>query len=268
LRIIERDTICRCGACQTATRLTLKFIVHFGEVKEIKVAQFTKPTGIDMIIAHRLLKNSIPSHEYILISESCLRKIADRAVTADLLWHPARERFAAIGEVGFEYAELSALRARIPDPPPREEYVIVKGQDNLEVTIDAPLRQVYQTLINVDERTRWEGVDRIDREPVTERIGMRHNCLIAGMTLENTALASEFGPDAAVYVERTVGKELDVDMVQVFEMKALARGITRLDMNVNWQSQLPAEMKEGLRQKLRAALESLKGYCESKTGGG
>src|SRR6266480_4931465 len=35
LKIIERDTVCQCGACQSATNLTLKFIVHFGHIKEI-----------------------------------------------------------------------------------------------------------------------------------------------------------------------------------------------------------------------------------------
>ena len=71
LMVIERDTVCQCGACQTASKLTLKFIVHFGYIKEIKVAQFVKATGINMIVAHRLLKNDIGAHEYILITEPC-----------------------------------------------------------------------------------------------------------------------------------------------------------------------------------------------------
>ena len=71
LRVIERDTVCQCGACQTASNLTLKFIAHFGYIKEIKVAQFVKATGIDMIVAHRLLKNDVDADEYILITEPC-----------------------------------------------------------------------------------------------------------------------------------------------------------------------------------------------------
>ena len=61
LMVIERDTVCQCGACQTASNLTLKFIAHFGYIKEIKVAQFVKATGIDMIVAHQLLKNDVGS---------------------------------------------------------------------------------------------------------------------------------------------------------------------------------------------------------------
>jgi hypothetical protein len=265
LKIIERDAICQCGACQTATNLSLKFILHFGEVKEIKVAQFTKATGIDMIIAHRLLKNTIPSHEYILISAPCLQKLPDRAAVSELPWQSSRENYAAIGNVEFEYAELSQLKRQVPDPTPREEFVIVKGDDNLEVSINAPLRQVYQSLINVDERMNWEGVESIERDPVTERVGMRHNCQVEGMTLENTALFGEFKNDSATYIERTVNKQMSLDVVQVFDMNALAGNVTRLNMNVNWQqAQLPPEMRSLLLEKMKEGLESFKRYCESK----
>src|SRR5262249_2870899 len=35
LKVIERDTVCQCGACQTASNLTLKFIAHFGYIKSL-----------------------------------------------------------------------------------------------------------------------------------------------------------------------------------------------------------------------------------------
>ena len=47
--------------------------------------------------------------------------------------------------------------------------------------IDAPMKAVYQTLINVDKRPEWlDGVDTIDREMTSERINMRHNCVFHG----------------------------------------------------------------------------------------
>src|ERR1700759_2378121 len=42
VKLIERDAVCQCGACKTATNLSLKFIAHHGVVQEIKVRQFTK----------------------------------------------------------------------------------------------------------------------------------------------------------------------------------------------------------------------------------
>ena len=75
IKVIERDSICQCGACQTASNLTMKFIVHYGTIKEIKVANFSKASGLDMVIAHRLLKNSINSSEYILVTNHYLDRI-------------------------------------------------------------------------------------------------------------------------------------------------------------------------------------------------
>mgnify|MGYP001801106820 CR=1 FL=1 len=60
LKVIERDSVCRCGACQGVSDLSLKFVVHYGRFDEVKIAQLTKLSGPDMIIAHRLLKIMCP----------------------------------------------------------------------------------------------------------------------------------------------------------------------------------------------------------------
>src|SRR5687767_11860656 len=56
---MEQYTICPCNACLGLAYLTLKFIVHHGPLAEMKVGRFIKHSGTDMIVAHRLLKNSI-----------------------------------------------------------------------------------------------------------------------------------------------------------------------------------------------------------------
>ena len=70
LKVIERDRVCQCGACEKASGLTLKFVIHYGQIEEITVSSFRKAVGIDMIVAHRLLKNSLPVHDYILASHA------------------------------------------------------------------------------------------------------------------------------------------------------------------------------------------------------
>src|SRR6476646_4582498 len=105
LRVIERDTVCQCGACQTASNLTLKFIAHFGYIKEIKVAQFVKATGIDMIVAHRLLKNDVDAHEYILITGACCEAVGQTEPDPMLSWSKSSYTYHAIGNVDFEFAK-------------------------------------------------------------------------------------------------------------------------------------------------------------------
>jgi len=60
---------CRCDACQQVLDLRLKAILHKGEVAFKKIRQFDELAGEEVIVAHRLLKNTVPSHEYILMTE-------------------------------------------------------------------------------------------------------------------------------------------------------------------------------------------------------
>src|SRR3954467_2739484 len=116
LMVIERDTVCQCGACQTASNLTLKFIAHFGYIKEIKVAQFVKATGIDMIVAHRLLKNDVGSDEYILMTEPCCGAVGHENAGPALQWAKPSQAYEAIGNVAYEFATLTDFKAQIPRP--------------------------------------------------------------------------------------------------------------------------------------------------------
>ena len=114
LMVIERDTVCQCGACQTASNLTLKFIAHFGYIKEIKVAQFVKATGVDIIVAHRLLKNDVGSDEYILMTEPCRDAVGHEDAVPGLQWVNSCQAYDTIGNVRCEFATLTNYRAQIP----------------------------------------------------------------------------------------------------------------------------------------------------------
>src|SRR6185312_7156007 len=94
--LIERDAVCQCGACTTASNLSLKFIAHHGVVQEIKVRQFTKCSGVDMIVAHRLLKNRVASNEYILATPNCLDFSTLQPSESALAWERSSDDYPAI----------------------------------------------------------------------------------------------------------------------------------------------------------------------------
>jgi hypothetical protein len=68
-RIIERDRVCQCGACSTAANLTLKFLVHFGDIAISDIKGHKKLMGRGVILVHRLLKNNITDNEYVLMTK-------------------------------------------------------------------------------------------------------------------------------------------------------------------------------------------------------
>ena len=63
------NRLCTCDGCTQAGDLKLKFVAHIGEVAFQKVKRFTELAGVDVILVHRLLKNSVPLSEYVLMSE-------------------------------------------------------------------------------------------------------------------------------------------------------------------------------------------------------
>ncbi len=69
LKLLEKNRICPCNACKTAPNLELKIIAHCGVLQFITVQNSRKPFGTSVIEAHRLMKNSVESDNYVLLSK-------------------------------------------------------------------------------------------------------------------------------------------------------------------------------------------------------
>ena len=112
LRKYESQRLCDCGACSTASRLSLKVIAHCGELGFIKVKDFQKPHGSEVILAHRLLKNDIKNDEYLLLTEPMFRSNADSKLNGDASWVAFKEgksTYEDLGEVKYKFISLSPL---------------------------------------------------------------------------------------------------------------------------------------------------------------
>jgi len=62
---------------RNAQNLRLKVVIHAGEVALEHIHGFDKLFGMDVILAHRLLKNSVPSPEYVLMTEAAYNWLGD-----------------------------------------------------------------------------------------------------------------------------------------------------------------------------------------------
>lgn len=72
----ERNA-CPCDACRNIRGLRLKVVLHHGTVAFRHIRQFEEMTGEDVIVAHRLLKNSVPAEEYLLMTADYHRLAGD-----------------------------------------------------------------------------------------------------------------------------------------------------------------------------------------------
>jgi hypothetical protein len=266
VKLIERDSVCQCGACKTASNLSLKFVAHHGMVQEIKVRQFTKCSGVDMIVAHRLLKNRIGSDEYILATPSCF-DFSSLAQSSDALpWERSSDEYPAIGTIQYQYAPLAEIRRSIADPPPRISPVIELGDHSVAVEIDAPMLDVHQLVIDLDRRAEWlSAVERLSRPATTERIGLRHVCIFHGLTVEWETVKSEIGDDEILYVEEGRIVEKNLPARASFILKRLGARKTFLRFHAKWLSspEPPREMTNAILADYTRGLETIKIFCEN-----
>jgi len=89
-------TPCGCAICRNAKDLKLKVIVHVGRAVFHEIAGRPQISGPDVILAHRLLKNSLPNQEYLLMTEAAWRDVG-REMSAD--FEEGAERYEGFGSV-------------------------------------------------------------------------------------------------------------------------------------------------------------------------
>ena len=109
------DATCDCVSCAQIGSLSIKFVVHEGEVAEQRIRRNTELAGIDVVLIHRMLKNSVPVVEYVLMTDpvaACLGEPLRALCT------PLNHDFDGIGETSTHYIDM-ATWAVPPAPPQR-----------------------------------------------------------------------------------------------------------------------------------------------------
>lgn len=72
---LSHSTTCTCNACRHIEELRLKIVVHSGEALFHRVLNFVELGGVDVIIVHRLLKNSVAADQYLLLTEAARQEV-------------------------------------------------------------------------------------------------------------------------------------------------------------------------------------------------
>jgi hypothetical protein len=262
LKRYERDRICPCGACRSAHELTLKMVAHGGPIETIKVQEFEKPYGSDVILAHRLLKNDVPDTEYLLVTQDLERGTDSLPPWAEMV--PGESTYENIGPVQYHHIPLGPLRATIPEPSPLPAPTQSSRPITREVFVPLPPEEAYELISNFDQRLLWNrGVDDLvyDQDRVN-RMGTRHQCLIDGSLLDFESVTRDFGPNRLVYGERILGKTPVIDPTLYYILEAQGEG-TRVCVEVHYRpepfprSLLAMVFRFGMSRRLRPILQAL-----------
>lgn len=110
---MKNDIACQCASCEQLEKLSLKFVVHLGEVADQRVKRRVELAGFDVIVVHRMLKNLVPVAEYVLMTDpvaECLDEPMRELCT------PLMHVFDGIGETSTHYIDLAALQVPVAAP--------------------------------------------------------------------------------------------------------------------------------------------------------
>ena len=269
LKIIERDSICQCGACQTASNLSLKFVVHYGAIQEIRISNFVKASGIDMIIAHRLMKNNVPSREYVLATAKYLNACAEQTSTPDLKWETSSEEYPTVGKIPFQYALLDSVLDSLPPIPDRDQAIVSLDERSVQVDVASPMMDVYQTLIDYNGRHLWiEGLRGGQGEQAIDRLHAKHFCYFDDFTVELVPVESLITDNSIRYVEELAVPAQGIEGTNEFLLESRGTAETRLTVRVGGRdgAVLPQEAAEAILAAHKGNMEHLKEFCEKDRG--
>lgn len=220
LRKYEKQRICNCGACSTAVNLKLKFVAHSGQLGFIKVKEFEKPHGYEVILVHKLLKNEVEDPEYLLWTQSYKCNDSSQSLTKLGDWIELREGFTdyeKLGRVEYRYIPLQALHNQVSEPEidivdrsknPIRQKVFVKREPHL----------LFQYLIRLDLRYQWnKGLKDITYDDKINRIGSKHICLLDSGTLEiETVSDGRRSQDTLIYGENILNPPFPFKSLSTF----------------------------------------------------
>ena len=262
------SSLCQCNACTGARNLTLKFVLHYGTIAEISVSNFLKASGVDMVIAHRLLKNSVPLNEYILASANYVKHADHSDVDAALSWVDAKDEYPSIGVVEYRFASLSPLKGELA--PLREHQgapLSFDANDTVETYIDinSHFIDVHECLIDLSVRPHFvEGI-RHTHGPEVPMVNCCYFCVFDEGKAEIIPRYITKQGEEIIYQEQVNFPELDFFALYEYNVKATGTNSCRVTWRVSPQPNHPfsENAKKLLIHNLQTNPQRLKEYCES-----
>lgn len=174
---------CDCAACRTVPELDLKFFAHVGIVLPQRIAGRDELSGRDVILVHRLLKDSAPAQagarSYALFTDAVVEALDIDPAKAGLA--PVRQEYEHIGTVDAFVLDGDALRAASPTVAPAADAAPI-AEATRTIAADAPV--VWELLTSPAGRQAWEGIELVeDLAPDAPRgVGSKSRCVARHLT--------------------------------------------------------------------------------------
>lgn len=96
----------------STNRLSLKIVVHAAEISSTHIEGIPKLIGEDVVVIHKLLKNSIEEPEYILLTDKLLINYSKEEIAEVFNWDKlikGKDKYEFIGLINYSYITLNPV---------------------------------------------------------------------------------------------------------------------------------------------------------------
>ena len=236
LKLLETNRICPCNACASAPNLQLKIIAHVGELQFITVQDKRKPFGTQVIEAHRLMKNSVESDNYVLFSKDLADTIELSADYHSKLYtfQTAQNEYDGKAiEYLFSIIDKHQLKLK-PFAQAKKVELDCSPSIYQELIFPVPAPQLLEYITNYRYRHHWvEGVDRFEfNENEVTRLGSEHICVINDKHLNFITITKDGQPGQLIYGELTTEVPIMDETYQFYIISPINHDSCKLEVEV------------------------------------
>jgi hypothetical protein len=262
---VARRSACPCGACSRTGELRLKFIVHAGEYGVQKIGNRQELIGPDVVVAHRLLKNSAPYPEYVLLTKA----FAAGDGLPSLPHDDGTETYDDVGTVDRTCIDLAPLRA---DFEAKSQIFVSESEAQIALTqeIAAPADVVWDALTDIDKAAQWSSVKFEAKQGEKGQLGEVYRC-IHGDGSKMIHIVVGMDVEGKRKTEKVWMSPLITDVYFTMEAKELPGGHTMAGAYMTGKHAIPVVshvigqiMKFVGKRAMRKDMDGLKAYCEAQ----
>ena len=180
LRDIKQASVCECKACAAMGDLDFKFVAHHGEMVKQKMGGREELAGRDVIVVHRLLKNTVSEkvgdRAYALYSDACVQTVGIDPAAQGLVEH--HETIDIIGDIKLWLRDLEAAWQK-ENEQTRVEVTREDAYAILEFDIAAPRQTVWEYLTVPGQWQKWWPTDGLVDQLGNRRrgVGTQIHCM-------------------------------------------------------------------------------------------
>jgi len=173
LRNIKQASTCECKACAAMGDLDFKFVAHHGEMVKQKMGGREELAGRDVILVHRLLKNTVGEkvggRAYAAYSDACVQAAGIDPAAHGLVEH--HETIDIIGDVKLWLRNLEEAWQK-ENEQTRAEVTRQDAYAILEFDFAAPRQTVWEYLTVPGQWQKWWPTDALVDQSGNRRRGV------------------------------------------------------------------------------------------------